>query len=132
MSHTKRNRYWQSAQRDHRQAAKRDAAILRDIDRYAGDIRFICTPPATAAALLEDFRCNRQPLAGSVISHLRHNYTNYDKIAARIARKHGVSQVTVPRWRLQGVAGALIRDYLRSIDWQHGDLSPVGDRGRAR
>jgi hypothetical protein len=132
MSHTKRTRSWQSATREYRQTAKRDAAILRDIDRYAKDIRFIRTPPATAAALLQDFQQHRQALAGSIISHLRHNYTNYDKIAYRIADKNGVTAIAVPRQRLRGVSGELIRGYLRSIDWQHGDLSPVGDRGRVR
>lgn len=132
MSHTKRNRHWQSSTRDHRCATKREAAILKDIDRYAKDLRFIRTPPASAAALLEDFRRNREALAGSVISHLRHNYTNYDKIAYRIGDKNGVSAIMVPRNRLRGISGQIIREYLQSIDWQHGDLSPVSDSRRVR
>jgi hypothetical protein len=132
MGNTHRTRYWQSATRDYRKTAKRDAAILKDIERHAKDIRFIRTPPATAAALLKDFQQNRQTLAGSIISHLRHNYTNYDRIAYRIADKNGVAAIAVPRNRLKGISGDLIRAYLRSIDWQHGDLSPVTDRRRVR
>jgi hypothetical protein len=44
MAKTRRTRYWQASERDHRRASNREANILSDIDRYARDLRFIRTP----------------------------------------------------------------------------------------
>jgi hypothetical protein len=130
MAKTRRNRYWQASERDYRCASNREANILKDIDRYARDLRFIRTPPRTAAALLQEFRQNRKPISGRNYSYLRHDYTNYDKIADRIARKNGVCKTSVPRNKLHGVCGQIIKDYLNSIGWTHGDLSPMSDARR--
>ena len=104
-------------------AVQRDQNVARRVEKIAEKIRFTSPPPASAAALMQDFR-RRGSLSGSVTSHLRHQYTNYDRLAQSIANRHGVPRFEVPREALHRAAARLIWDYLRTIKWSHGVLSP--------
>jgi len=104
-------------------AIQRDRDVARRAEKIADRLRFTSPPPATAAALMRDFQ-DRGHLSGSITSHLRHRYTNYDRLAQQIANRHGISSIEVPREALHRAAARLVWDYLRSIDWSHGTLSP--------
>jgi hypothetical protein len=123
MSKTRKARPLKRGKTTYRQATKRDAAIDRDCDRLARRIDFTRQLPATTAELLAEFH-RRGHMSGSIISHLRHDYTNYDQLARKIAERHGTCSVNVPRHQLKSEANKIIWPYLNSIGWPYGELSP--------